>query len=113
MSDLREDVIVNTGTTKLRGKLFVGADGLPRLRVYNGTISETLRIEFYTPTTFPAAWTVCYQRGNETNLLYDAWTRICDLRQEIVDAQREAEQETPQPEDDLTAAKRYQALEEE
>lgn len=100
---LREYVVVETTTDmRVSGSLFVGADGLPELRLDG---------QLFTPATLPAAWTIHWRRDNETDVLFDAWGSLIDLRREIADAQRE--QETPEPEDDITASKRQRALEDE
>ena len=116
MSTLHESVIIRTGAgPNLHGELFVGEDGLPELEVsttitlggFCGSDTKT-----YRPATFPAAWrllTVSPYQG----VLYDAWVALTTLRDVIAKAQREAERETPEPEDDITASKRERALEEE
>lgn len=96
MSGLREDVRIVTPSGKLKGYLYVGPDGLPKLLVYN-SIS---RIEHYTPATFPAAWMMLMGDDDfQIGPLFEAWRDIEDARQSIVEAQREAEQETPEPEE--------------
>lgn len=112
MKTLRENVIVKTATGHLAGTLLVGKDGLPTLFTYNNSPRALLRGEFFTLATLPATWQICWQRGNATNVLFDTWAWIDKWRRQIADAQREAEQETPEPEDELTAAKRQRALEE-
>lgn len=114
MSTLHESVIIRTGAgPNLHGELFVGEDGLPTLRIPRYPDNSSFKsafYDFYIPATFPATWTVCYHPGNETDILIYVWTRICDMRREIVDAQREVEQH--EPDDDITAYKRARDEEE-
>lgn len=96
MTKLRENVSIITGTgTKLEGHLFVGTDGLPVLKVKEDAVEGEVW-QTFTPAQFPAAWGVYYQPGNADDLLLNTWRAISLLRQEIADAQREAEAETPQ-----------------
>lgn len=98
---LREKVIIKTATTNIEGELFVGADGLPELVI--GVWDR----EFYRPWTLPAAWTVCYRSDNQSDILLYTWIRISDLRQDIRDAQREADENARrEPDCDITAYKR-------
>lgn len=105
MSELREDVRIVTDSGKLSGYLFVGADGLPELRLETQIDNESFR-----PATFPAAWRITSVTCGE---LYQAWREVEAIQMRLRVAQREAEQETPEPEDDITAHKRHRALEEE
>lgn len=86
---LREPVIVRTGTgPDLHGELFVGADGLPELDVEIKVGYDTH--EIYSPHTIPAAWTIQWV-PSLNNTLIDGWRTIERVRQQIRDAQREAE----------------------
>jgi len=102
MSELRESVIVKTTTGVLNGLLFVGADRLPELVV--GIPGGT---EVYRPATFPATWSLRYVLQDAAPVLWAAWGAIDRIREQIVDAQREAEQE------DLEASASNQARERE
>lgn len=92
MTSLRESVRIITPGGELDGFLDVALDGLPELHVTGGGYHER---GVYRVTTLPAAWTVNYRPGNADDLLLNTWRAIGALRQEIIDAQREAEQETP------------------
>lgn len=86
MTQLREDVIVLTGTTKLRGELFVGADALPELFA---PVSDSLWQErTYRPATLPTEWTLSSPTCGE---LYIAWREIEEIRARLRRAQREEE----------------------
>lgn len=102
----RVTILTDTGT-KLAGYLFVGADGLPALKVKEDAVEGEVW-QAFTPAQFPAAWTVCWRNGNATNVLFDKWAQINYMLKEIRDAQRDAEAETlePEPEDSITAYKR-------
>lgn len=102
MSTLRESVIVRTDYgSDLHGELYVGVDELPELDVTERNIyGAVLTPRRYRPATLPVAWTVCYHPGNKTDILLNTWRAISLMRQEIADAQREVESETPEPEDE-------------
>lgn len=106
MSDLREAVTITTGIgMKCQGHLFVGSNGLPELR-----LDMQQNDENFTPSTFPAVWGLSSPTCGD---LYQAWRDVEAVQMQLRVAQREAKQETPQPEDELTAYKRHRALEEE
>lgn len=87
MIQLREKVAVKTATGELHGELFIGADGLPELRLDVQFDNESFR-----PGTLPAAWIVI---SHTCGTLYSAWDLIWNLIEEIAIAQREAEEEKP------------------
>lgn len=99
---LTERVRVITGTgTRLAGCLFVGADGLPEVRVkedaVEGEVWQALR-----PSQFPDAWNLLSPTCGE---LYQAWREIEAVQMRLRVAQREAEDEAQREPDDIDAAK--------
>lgn len=107
MAQLRENVRVKTATGELAGYLFVGAEGLPELRIDEGKEQNYK----YRPATLPTAWRLSSPTCGE---LYQAWLDVERIQRQLAVAQREAaEKEIPQPDDDITAFKRQRALEEE
>ena len=84
MKELREHVDIHIPTGIIQGHLFVGEDGLPEVMV---------GCEEYRPATFPAAWALKYVLQENDPILFAAWGAIEGIRQQIVYAQREAEQE--------------------
>lgn len=113
---LRESVLIKTATTDLQGELFVGADGLPELRVACEGCNPYSKTDFhldldtltYRPDTLPAAWSL--RTPNTFPGLHDmpllvAWQAIERIREEIRDAQREAEEEAQREPDCIDAHK--------
>lgn len=93
MSALREKVSIKTPTSDLTGKLVVGTDGLPELRVEERvapTIPYT-RLSVYRPSTFPAAWTLQQAELGDVGILFESWRTISEMQFAIATAEREVE----------------------
>lgn len=90
MSGLREDVIIKTATTDLKGVLFAGIDGLPELRVDGHPWSIR-------PALLPGAWSLRAVdprrdvNGADEGVLIAAWAEIERIQRQIAVAQKEAE----------------------
>ena len=90
---LTEEVMVKTDTgVDMRGKLFVGADGLPEVRVTEEAVEGDVH-QVFRPATFPAAWSLRATRTTGPGPLLTAWQEIEHIREEIAIAEREAESE--------------------
>lgn len=97
---LREFVTIKTATGDLKGYLYVGADGLPELRLeypgrsvlgYGTETTATFRQETFQPSSFPAAWEL-QQEELDAGILFCAWRTIAEMQWDIAQAQREIEE---------------------
>ena len=89
---LTEPVEIWSIETKLRlldlsGKLFVGADGLPVLRVTEDAVEGEVH-QVFRPATFPAVWSLRAPRNTWPGVLLDAWNKIEQIRGDIAFAER-------------------------
>ena len=90
---LYEMVIVKTDTgVEMSGKLFVGADGLPEVRVTEDAVEGEVH-QVFRPATFPAVWSLRAPRNPWPGALLTAWQEIEEIREAIAIAEREAEGE--------------------
>ena len=88
----KERVIVKTPTDEMRGVLFVGADGLPEVRVTEDAVEGEVH-QVFRPATFPTVWSLRAPRNTWPGVLLTAWQEIEHIRQRLVVAEREAESE--------------------
>ena len=90
---LIQKVIVKTDTgVDLRGRLFVGHDGLPEIRVIEDAVEGEVH-QVFRPATFPAVWSLRAPRNPWPGALLTAWQEIEEIREAIAIAEREAEGE--------------------
>lgn len=103
MNRLRESVIIHTPGGDLQGELFVGADGLPELRLE----SDIIYAYPYRPATIPATWGPIVDADDERieGPLLAAWRGIDSIRQAIAMIQRDAEAEERREPDCIDLAK--------
>ena len=87
---LKERVIVKTPTDEMHGVLFVRADGLPEVRVTEDAVEGDAH-QVFRPATFPAVWTLRAPRNTWPGVLLEAWNEVMHIRQRLVVAEREAE----------------------
>ena len=84
-------ILIDTGV-EMHGKLFVGLDGLPEVRVTEDAVEGEVH-QVFRPATFPAAWSLRATRTTGPGPLLTAWQEIEHLREEIAIAEREEETE--------------------
>ena len=84
-------ILIDTGV-EMHGKLFVGLDGLPEVRVTEDAVEGEVH-QVFRPATFPAAWSRRAPRNTWPGVLLDAWNKNEQIREEIAIAEREAEGE--------------------
>jgi hypothetical protein len=89
---LRESVSVKTPYGEVKGNLFIGADGLPEVRVEH----YLLRCENLRPATFPAGWSLSLVPG-ESGILLGAWNQIQELQTRLAQAERDVERDSSSP----------------
>ena len=87
-------ILIDTGV-EMHGKLFVGLDGLPEVRVTEDAVEGEVH-QVFRPATFPATWTLRAPRNTWPGPLLTAWQEIEHIIEEIAIAEREDDNERDQ-----------------